>query len=75
MNHKLKTGILLAFLFPLVLSGQNILSTLDNMHSVVKGETWESVANSHGVSVSDLQAANPDVKKKKLKKNSLRLII
>lgn len=74
MNHKLKTGILLAFLFPLVLSGQNILSTLDNMHSVVKGETWESVANSHGVSVPDLQAANPDVKKKKLKKGTLLII-
>lgn len=74
MNHKLRIGVLLAFLFPLVLFGQDLLSTLGNMHSVVKGETWESVANSYGVSVLELQAANPDVKKKKLKKGTLLII-
>ena len=44
------------------------------MHSVGKGETWESIAASHGVSVVDLRAANPDVKKKKLKKGTLLIV-
>ena len=52
---------LLYCLWPMLLFGQGILSTLEDMHSVVKGETWESIAASHGISVLDLQAANPDV--------------
>ena len=66
--------ILLYCLCPMLLFGQGILSTLEDMHSVVKGETWESVAASHGVSVLDLQAANPDVKTLKLKKGTLLII-
>ena len=66
--------ILLYCLLPLVLSAQGILSTLDDMHSVVKGETWESIAASHGISVLDLQAANPDVVSKKLKKGTLLIL-
>ena len=54
--------------------GQNTLSALDNMHSVSKGETWESVAADYGVSVSELQAANPDISSKKLKKGKLLII-
>lgn len=66
--------ILLYCVCPMLLFGQNILSTLEDMHSVVKGETWESVAASHGVSVIDLKTANPDVKSTKLKKGTLLII-
>ena len=66
---------LLYCLFPVLLFGQGILSTLEDMHSVVKGETWESIAASRGVSVDNLQAANPDVSPaKKLKKGTLLII-
>lgn len=71
MKHIL---ILIAFVCPLLLCGQDVLSTLVDMHTVVKGETWESVAASHGISASELRAANPDVKKKKLKKGKLLII-
>jgi len=71
MKHIL---ILISCLCPLLLCGQNLLSTLDDMYTVVKGETWESIAESHGVSVEELKAANPDVKKKKLKKGTLLII-
>lgn len=66
--------ILIYCVWPVLLFGQSILSTLEDMHSVVKGETWESVAASHGVSVVELQAANPDVKRKKLKKGTLLIV-
>ena len=66
--------ILIICLCPRFLAGQDMLSTLGDMHSVVKGETWESVAASHGVSVLELQSANPDVKRKKLKKGTLLII-
>ena len=66
--------ILIYCLCPLLLCGQNILSTLDNMRSVVKGETWESIAVSEGISIAELQAANPDVKTSKLKKGTLLII-
>ena len=67
--------ILLYCLLPLLLCAQGILSTLDDMHKVVKGETWESIAAGHGISVPDLRAANPDVaKKKKLKKGTLLIL-
>lgn len=66
--------ILIICLCPSFLAGQDLLSTLGDMHSVVKGETWESVAASHGVSVLELQSANPDVKRKKLKKGTLLII-
>ena len=66
--------ILIYCLCPLHLCGQNILSTLDNMRSVVKGETWESIAASEGISIAELQAANPDVKTSKLKKGTLLII-
>ena len=58
----------------MLLFGQGILSTLEGMHSVVKGETWESVAANYGVSIMELQAANPDVKRQKLKKGTLLII-
>ena len=66
--------ILLYCLLPMLLYGQGILSTLEDMHSVVKGETWESIAADHGISVLDLQAANPDVVTKKLKKGTLLIL-
>ena len=49
----------------MILCGQNTLSTLEDMHSVIKGETWESVAAAYGVSVPELQAANPDINGRK----------
>ena len=59
----------------MILNGQNTLSTLEGMHSVSKGETWESIANSKGVSVAELQTANPDINPdKKLKKGTLLII-
>ena len=67
--------ILLYCLWPMLLFGQGILSTLEGMHSVVKGETWESVAANYGVSIMELQAANPDVKRQKLKKGTLLIIL
>ena len=75
MNYKLRIGLLLFCLCPVLLFGQTVLSALGDMHSVVKGETWESVAAIYGVSVAELQAANPDVSsKKKLKKRTLLII-
>lgn len=59
---------------PAFLFGQDTLSALQNMHSVSKGETWESIAALHGVSVLELRAANPDVKRKKPKKGTLLII-
>lgn len=58
----------------MLLFGQGILSTLDNMHSVVKGETWESIAASYGVLLEELRSANLDVKSDKLKKGTLLII-
>ena len=66
--------ILLYCLWPMLLFAQGILSTLQDMHSVVKGETWESIAANYGVSVLDLQAVNPDVVTRKLKKGTLLII-
>lgn len=66
--------ILIICLCPLLLYGQNILSTLADMHSVVRGDTWESIAASRGISVAQLQAANPDVKGSKLKKGTLLIM-
>ena len=75
MKNELRTVLLLLCLCPLMhLSGQNTLLALEDMHTVSKGETWESIAASYGVSVVELQAANPDVKKKKLKKRTLLII-
>ena len=74
MKNKLRIGLLLLCLCPVLLWGQNVLSTLENMHAVVKGETWESIAADYGVSLSELQAANPDVKRGKLKKKTLLII-
>lgn len=67
--------VLLLFCFcPILLFGQNTLSTLGDIHSVAKGETWESIAVNHGVSVPELRAANPDITKKKLKKGTFLII-
>lgn len=75
MKNKLRIILLLLLLCPQInVSGQNTLATLADMHSVVKGETWESIAAHYGVSVAELQAANPDVKRKKLKKKTLLII-
>jgi len=75
MNYKLRIGLLFFCLCPMLLFGQTALSALGDMHSVCKGETWESVAAIYGVSVAELQAANPDVSsKKKLKKRTLLII-
>ena len=74
MNYKLWIGILVACLCSLLTYGQNTLSTLSNFYSVDKNDTWEGVAASHGISVSELQAANPDVSGKKLKKGMLLIM-
>ncbi len=71
MKHIL---IIIACFCPLFLFAQNVLTTLQGMHSVVKGETWEKIAEGHGVSVLELQAANPDVAGKKLKKGTLLIL-
>jgi LysM repeat protein len=53
----------------MIMYGQNTLSALEGMHSVGKGETWENIAASKGVSIAELQTANPDINPdKKLKK-------
>lgn len=74
MRYKLQIVLLFLYLCPMLLFGQNTLSTLGNIHSVVKGETWESVATKHGVSILALREANPDITKKKLKKGTLLII-
>lgn len=66
--------VLFYCLIPALLFAQGTLSMLDDMHAVVKGETWESIASAHGLSVIELQAANPDVKRKKLKKGTLLIL-
>ena len=70
----LKRWLLLCFFCPLFLYGQNTFSTLSDIYSVSKGETWESVASAHGISVSELKAANPDINGKKLKKGMLLIM-
>ena len=74
MKNELRIALLLLCLSPLFLFGQGTLSALGDMHSVTKGETWESVAAAHSISVAQLHAANPDVKGKKLKKGSLLIV-
>lgn len=55
--------------------GQSTLATLEDMHAVGKGETWESIAAEKGISVEELQGANPDVKaNKKLRKGTLLIV-
>ncbi|MBQ2292963.1 MAG: LysM peptidoglycan-binding domain-containing protein, partial [Bacteroidaceae bacterium] len=66
---------LLLSLCPMIMYGQNTLSALEGMHSVGKGETWENIAASKGVSIAELQTANPDINPdKKLKKGTLLII-
>lgn len=66
---------LLLSLCPMIMYGQNTLSALEGMHSVSKGETWENIAASKGVSIAELQTANPDINPdKKLKKGTLLII-
>lgn len=74
MKNELRIILFLLCLCPMLLLGQNTLSTLGDIHSVVKGETWESIAVNHGVSVQELRAANPDITKKKLKKGTFLII-
>ena len=66
--------LLIMCLSPLLLCGQNTLSALENMHTVAKGQTWESVAAEYAVSVAELHAANPDITRRKLKKGTLLII-
>lgn len=75
MKNELRILLLLLCLCPMMhLSGQNALPTLGDIHSVVKGETWESIAANHGITVLELRATNPDIKRKKLKKGTLLVI-
>lgn len=74
MEHKLRACLFLLCFCPMLSLGQNVLSALENMHSISKGETWESIAADYGISVSELQTANPDMKNKKLKKGKLLII-
>ena len=75
MKNELRIVLLLLCLCPMMhLFGQDALSALGNIHSVVKGETWESIAANHGISALELHAANPDIRKKKLKKGTLLVI-
>lgn len=66
--------ILFACLWPLFSFGQDALSVLARMYSVSKGETWESIAADHNVTVAELMAANPNVSGRKLKKGTLLLV-
>ena len=74
MKNKQRIVFLLLCLYPLLMCGQNTLSALENIYSVKKGETWESIATDHSVSASELQAANPDIGSRKLKKGMLLII-
>ena len=67
--------LIAAVLCPFFLIGQNVLSALDEMYVVAKGDTWESVATSRGITVEELRTANPDIRnKKKLKKGMLLIV-
>ena len=66
--------ILLLGLCPLISFAQGTLTTLDNMYSVVKGDTWESIAAEHGITVEALMSANVDVRTAKLKKGTLLIL-
>jgi len=74
MKDIFRIGLLLLCLCPLQLFGQGTLSALGSMYSTSKGDTWESIAASHGLSVSELMAANPDLIGKKLKKGTFMMI-
>lgn len=74
MKYASKVVLLLLVFCPILTFGQGTLSSLENMYSTMKGDTWESVAANYGISVSSLRAANPDISGKKLKKNTLLII-
>lgn len=77
VKYRLRKGLLLpilCFLLSDACFGQGVLSALTEMHSVKKGDTWESVAADCGVSIEELRAANPDVKGNKLKKGTFLII-
>lgn len=61
-------------LFSLACHGQNIMSVLNKMHQIKKGETLEMVAVTYGLTVDDLLRANPEIKKNKLKKGTFLCI-
>lgn len=71
MKHLLT---ILLCLCSLLSFGQSTLSNLNNMYVVVKGDTWESVAQQHGVTVEELMAANIDLARRKLKSGKLLAI-
>lgn len=71
MKHLLT---ILLYLCPLLSLGQVTLSNLNSMHVVTKGDTWESVAQQHGVTVEELMAANIDMARRKLKAGKLLAI-
>ena len=54
--------------------GQGVAAILDNMRQVAKGETWESIASGLGVGVGELQAANPDMSGRKLKRGEWLIV-
>ncbi|MCF0197558.1 MAG: LysM peptidoglycan-binding domain-containing protein, partial [Bacteroidaceae bacterium] len=67
----MKRIILLFCWLPALLWGQSsVLSSLDNMHKVQKGETVYSISRMYGVSVEALERAN-DIKDHKIKKGTL----
>lgn len=51
-----------SFLLTLLLMTLNVSAQTSVTHTIQRGETIESVANKYGISVTDLQQANPDTK-------------
>lgn len=65
---------LFIILLPTLTWGQNVMSVLNRIHQVQKGETLSEIAIRYGISEEELLAANPEIKKKKLKKDTFLCI-
>lgn len=65
---------LLLLCIPLKVFAQSALEHLQNMHTVQRKETFYEIARKYGVSITELELANPDVNKEKLKKGTLLII-
>ena len=58
----------------MICHGQGALGNLNNLYQVQKGETVYSIASAHNLTVEELLAANPEIKKNKIKKGSFLVI-
>lgn len=59
---------------PLSFYGQSIMERLETMYKVQRKETIEEIAQKYGITVAELEQANPEIIGEKLKKGTLLII-